>query len=177
MKIARVITTWACPRDCDNCCNKDPGIVEQAKPCSVADLQAEYDQVILTGGEPMLHPVRILNIIKQLRRQTHPNVQKIFLYTAMFTPALHGLVPRLDGVHFTLHYPLRRGDVWGFYRFQNLAQHAGPEKSFRLYIEPRITKPISIIPSAWARVKVKPWLDQYPLPPNEELFQLYGSDR
>lgn len=172
MRIARVITTWNCPRDCDLCCNKDPGTAAQVKDCRIADL-ANYDQVLLTGGEPTLYPAQLFEIVRELRSQTPAEKQKIYLYTAQFIPALQDLVPVIDGVHFTLHHPARLTDLHGFQRFQRLIRgYVGSDKSFRLYLEPRIAIPIEIIPSYWTRVEVSPWRADCPLPPNEELFQL-----
>ena len=171
MKIARLIVTWACRRDCDNCCNKMPGLRESAKPCSVADLK-DYDQVLITGGEPMLYPAQVLKLIRQLRSQRTAAEQKVFLYTALYTPELRQLVPELDGVHFTLHYPLKRGDVQGFYMFQDHIGYLDKGKSFRLYIEPRITKSITIVPNVWSRLEVKPWLTECSLPDGETLLKL-----
>lgn len=168
MKIARVIVTWDCPRDCDLCCNKN--LPAEAKPRRVADLKG-YDQVLLTGGEPTLYPVRLLEIVRELRQQTPAEKQKVYLYTALYRPALGSLVEVTDGVHYSLHHPLHPADLEGFYRFQRLIG-AYPGKSFRLYIEPRIRQAIEIVPSRWEKVEVKPWLDFCPLPPDEELFYL-----
>ena len=170
MRIARVVTTWDCDRDCDLCCNKNLPV--EPRPCRVPDLEG-YDQVILTGGEPMLYPERLCEVVRELRARTPAARQKVYLYTARYAPTLEWLVWHLDGVHFTLHHPLRAPDLEGFYRFQHpIGRHAGSGKSFRLYVEPRITQAVAVFPSRWARVEVKPWLDFCPLPPNETLFVL-----
>jgi hypothetical protein len=163
--------TWDCPRDCDFCVNKNLPV--EPKLCRVEDL-AGYDQVLLTGGEPMLYPIRVLDTVRRLRRQTPTEAQKIFLYTAFFTPALSGLIEFVDGVHCALHHPLSSADLRGFYGFQRLIgiRYAGLGKTFRLYIEPRIRCAVEIVPCRWERVEVKPWLKDCPMPPDEELFEL-----
>lgn len=172
MRIARVIVTWDCNRDCDFCVNKDPKILAQVGTCGIADLK-DYDQVILTGGEPLLYPKQLIAIIEQLREQTPAEKQQVILYSALHTPWMCRVVDRLDGVHFALHTPLKPVDLKGFEYFQEMISlYEGSDKTFRLYIEPRITYPITIVPSRWDRVEVKPWLEECPLPEGEELFQL-----
>jgi hypothetical protein len=93
------------------------------------------------------------------------------LYTACYKPELHSIIEYIDGVHYTLHYPITIGDLAKLECMEYLAS-VHHTKSFRLYIEPRITHPIIIIPNSWNRIEVKPWLDECPLPDNEELFEL-----
>lgn len=170
MKIARVITTWDCNRDCDLCCNKNLPV--QPETCSLEDLR-DYDQVLLTGGEPMLYPEQLLETIKYLRSWRSDEWQKIYLYTALWTPALKEIVKHVDGIHFTLHHPVGPRDLEGLRHFQRLiSKPEYAEKTFRLYIESRVKVRVEITPSLWERVEVKPWLDQCPLPENETLFQL-----
>ncbi len=170
MRIARVLVTWDCLRDCDLCCNKNLPV--ELRSCRLSDLR-DYDQVLLTGGEPMLYPEKLQEIIRELRSRTPVTKQKIYLYTALYVPALEQLVNLVDGVHFTLHHPLRPGDLDGFRRFQNvIGRYRGTYKTFRLYVEPRISDPVAIIPDRWARVEVKPWMMECPLPEGEELFYL-----
>jgi hypothetical protein len=172
LKTARVITTWDCNRNCDKCCNKN--LPAEPIPCTLRDLPG-FDGVVLTGGEPLLYPEKLLDIVRALRtaRWIDKSDQKIFLYTALWTPHLWDLVGKLDGIHYTLHYPASDSDLIGFEHFQNLLrEYQGSEKSFRLYLEPRITEPILLYPNLWSRVEVKPWLDFCPLPENETLFVL-----
>lgn len=172
MKIARVVTTWRCHRDCDLCCNKK--LLVEPRPCSIADLTG-YDQVLLTGGEPMLYPEQVVAVARELRLRTPPKQQRIYLYSALAHPAFPEVLKWIDGVHFTLHHPLMHFDLEGFKWFQGLlVSQAGLGKSFRLYVDPRIDRSVKIVPNRWARVEVKPWLDECPLPENEEFFELGG---
>ena len=168
MKTARLIITLDCPRSCPYCCNKQGDMLESATRISDLRELDGYDEVCVTGGEPMIDPWRTMKIVAFL--QTF-DFKKIYLYTAMFGLRMDRLLKMVDGVHYTLHAPLTRKDVNGFYRMQALVSD-DPDKSCRLYIDPGIISPITIYPDAWARVEVKPWLDDCPLPPNETLFIL-----
>ncbi len=168
-QIARVIMTWDCNRDCDLCCNKNLPVVPRT--CTTRDLRP-FDQVLITGGEPSMFMVELLTLIDTLRIQ-RPEGQGVFVYTALWHDGLRQVARYVDGIHYTLHHPLKHNDLIGFKKFQEMI--GDPEfenKSFRLYMEPRIHAPVPIIPSRWARVEVKPWLDACPLPEGEVLLQL-----
>lgn len=172
MKIARVILNWDCNRNCDHCCNK--ALTAQPESCWVSDL-ADYDEVLITGGEPMLHPEDVADLVESLRMQAEElgKPQKIYLYTALFSPWLFDLAAMVDGIHFTLHHPLTQTDWDGFNRFQRvIGKHQDSGKSFRLYIDSRVRVPISILPKFWSRVEIKAWQQDCPLPPNEVLLQM-----
>ena len=171
MKIARVITTWDCHRDCDLCCNKNLPV--EPRPCTLADL-ADYDQVLLTGGEPMLYPERLFEIIHGIRKWDLE--QEIYLYTVMYKPSLEGLVPLLDGIQYSLHHPVTPMEILNFTDFQFLiGKYRDTEKTFRLYVDNRITEPVLIEPHNWLRVGFTPWREPCPLPEGEELFVLEGA--
>jgi len=169
MKIARVMVTTDCNRDCDLCCNKNlpvkPRVVEE-----LAELR-DYDQVLLTGGEPMLYPRQLLDIVEKLKCWEPDH--KVYVYSALASEWMGVVASKADGVHFTLHHPLTEMDLLRFYWFQDLLSFPWYQgKSFRLYIEPRIEEEVKIIPSRWSRVEMKPWLAECPLPENEELLIL-----
>ena len=129
----------------------------------------EFKYVCVTGGEPTLEPVKTLAIIMRLRKQ-NPSV-KIYLYTATYVDALYEIIKWLNGIQYTLHYPMKSTDLTLFYQFQNLISKYNYQ-SFRLYIDSRFTDSVMIIPNLWKRVEVKAWQDYCPLPENEKLFIL-----
>ena len=65
-KTARVIVTLACNRKCPGCCNETIG-----KVASIGDISvlSDYEEVVITGGEPMLNPDSLLRFIKALKKQ------------------------------------------------------------------------------------------------------------
>jgi hypothetical protein len=144
------------------------------QPVSMLKQFIDYDEIILTGGEPFLHPQRLLRIINYYKENgTNPN-QKIFVYTAMIDfneyVLFNEIIALVDGIHYTIHEGCNLED---FYLFQSLIDKY-PEKSFRLYMLPSIDFLVAIRPSAWSRVEVKPWIteDVLCLPEGEELYYL-----
>jgi len=116
-----------------------------------------YDTVTLTGGEPMLYPDRIVDIMSALRQQ-NPK-QKIYLYTTIWTHQLKAIIEYFHGVQFTIHRNPTATDTGAFFLFQQhiLSQFKTEEKSFRLSLDPTINTSICIIPQAWSRIKIKQW--------------------
>ena len=127
--------------------------------------------LLITGGEPMLHPELVMEVVRR-SRQTNPGAM-IYLYSAQFTPRMDQIVSLVDGVHFTLHAAATEADVEDFQRFQKLVQ-CYPTKSFRLYVNCDMKLPLVILPYLWRRVEIKPWLTEAEcqLPPNEVLYIL-----
>lgn len=167
---ARVVITEQCNRKCDICCMKHGSVREQMETCSEDDIHG-YSEIMITGGEPMLYPERVKHLAVLFARNN--STAKIYLYTAYFRHAIREIIPYVDGIHYTLHHPLSFDDLSGFNQFQALAdtyRHRG--KTFRLYIDPRVGLGVKIVPCVWARVEVKPWLDDCPLPEGERLLKL-----
>jgi hypothetical protein len=134
----------------------------------LAKLQ-EFKYVCVTGGEPMLEPDRTAEIIAKLWKQRNDRI--IYLYTAFYHKSLEDIMCLINGVHYTLHYPMKSTDLTLFNQFQNLIEKYD-NKSFRLYIDSRFTDTVMIRPNLWKRVEVKAWQDYCPLPENEKLFIL-----
>ena len=107
VKIARVIVTFDCPRRGINCCNTYQSIISKAKHvASVAKLY-DYDQIIITGGEPMLYPGYVVDFARHLKRLG----KTAYLYTALYHPKIKEILPIIDGVQYTLHAPLPPGET------------------------------------------------------------------
>ncbi len=175
MKKARIIITFDCKRNCSYCCNKYESMKALMIPTKSLTKFFDYDEVILTGGEPFLHTDKLIKIIEFLRHNSKNQKQKIFLYTAQptFGFKLKRVLRMVDGVHYTLHSNSSPKDLAEFYQFQK--EILGKEgKSFRLYISPELKYPVTIQPQVWARVELKPWIPegQNCLPKDEELYYL-----
>ena len=169
--IARVLITMKCQRHCDGCCNNYESLMSQAVFIDSVEQLAGHETVCVTGGEPMLDADRTVRIIHALRANApRPTV---YLYTAFNGWGMTRVVELVDGVHFSLHAEAGPADFEGFYDFQCLAM-LYPEKSFRLYVDQRVSMPIRIVPSVWRRVEVKPWIPEgrCPLPEGETLYIL-----
>lgn len=131
-----------------------------------------YDEICLTGGEPMLNPLRTCLIVEHLCIEM-PNTP-IYLYTAQFDSKIERILPLIQGVHFTLHTDASSKDVEDFILFQQLIEQYQANKSYRLYISPDVNQLIPIKPFLWARIEVKPWIPESEcyLPVHETLFIL-----
>lgn len=183
IKIARLIITFDCNRRCPHCCNKYKSMQRLMRPVDSLKELASYDQVLITGGEPMLNPPRTLGFAKALKQQ-RPD-RPVFLYTALYDPRIADLLSTLDGVHYTLHAPVASKDMVGFENFQDLILRRGardwvshrPASSYRLYIDSSVSWTIALIPPAWRRVEVKPWIleKDLVLPPGEDLLVWQGD--
>lgn len=175
MKIARVLVTKKCEKDCKDCCNRHIGILYKANYIKDLKPLRPYDAICITGGEPLLNFVRTQEILLELKKDK-PD-RPVYLYTALFTPLMWYLFNIIDGLHYTLHYPLTCEDHTNFVNLQRLMQRMKDRRqlvrlSFRLYIDNRISVPIEVKPNLWSRVEIKPWLKECPLPKDETLFIL-----
>lgn len=82
-KTARVIITSKCDRKCPGCCNSKLDYTSLAKVIGGITALKDYEEVVITGGEPMINPAQLYTVIKMLRKQNKR--QKIYLYTACLT--------------------------------------------------------------------------------------------
>jgi len=174
-RIARVIITLKCLCSCHYCCNKYETIMSNAVEISNIAKMDMCDILCITGGEPMLDPDKTLKIIA-LAKRINPSLI-IYLYTAWFSEQLPEIIDAVDGIHFTLHSNANNKDIDNFQRFQEMLREYA-DKSFRLYINSNIKRPITIYPYLWKRVETKPWLSEETLlavqpnglPKNEALY-------
>ena len=96
MKTLRLILWRDCPRSCENCVNRT--LPPQEKFGGYYD---GYDEIVLTGGEPLLYPDRLFSYIAEIRQQTDA---PIYVYTAMASvPLILSLLEVVDGVTLTIH--------------------------------------------------------------------------
>ena len=175
---ARVIVTKRCARKCPYCVNNHPKIkAEMEKLQDVEQLQ-RFQTVCLTGGEPFLAPRKTIGLIHQLRKQNP--TQKLYVYASIFETTKEQLriLALVDGLHYTIHQNPTPDDQEMLNALQLIlkgyrsARRPPCGKSFRLALSPDIFSSIGIMPSAWNDIRVKEWLDDCPLPENEELYVL-----
>ena len=75
-KTARVIITSKCDRKCPGCCNSKLDYTSLAKVIGGITALKDYEEVVITGGEPMINPAQLYTVIKMLRKQNKR--QKIY---------------------------------------------------------------------------------------------------
>ena len=157
---ARIVMTFKCNRDCKGCCNK---IMNFEHTLAKVEEIKNYQKVFITGGEPMLYPDKLIEIIRILRKNGN---KRILLYTAWPYPKEDFLrvLKELDGVTLTLHAHTDR------YMFldNGYDKMKFPGKEMRL-------KAFSVknfnVEGDWKVIPTK-WISDCPMPPEEDLFVL-----
>ena len=160
IKKARLLFTNDCNRNCRGCCNKN-WTGEPAREITLKELR-QYDEVYITGGEPMLYPDALKSLIKNIRTKRN----KIFLYTAQPYPKSEFLdiLSLIDGCSVTIH---NNKDAQNFvlngYHYMSF-----PNKSMRLNVF--LGRNFKVTPD-WD-FRVKSWIENAPLPDGEEFVKL-----
>jgi hypothetical protein len=157
----RLLLTDVCNRNCRGCCNK----LYDLKTLPVCTDFTCYDQILLTGGEPMLQPWLVVEAIGKLRRQTQ---SPIYLYTADTTKPIMLLLilSLIEGITVTLHEPK---DVEPFLALDPHIQKEG--KSLRLNVFKRSNyTPHNL--TGWVVKSDLSWIRYCPLPEGE-VFMRY----
>lgn len=175
-KKARIIWTKTCQRDCSYCCNKYESVIAQMQPLTDLTTLADRDEVIVTGGEPMLYPTKLIAFLKQVRKACPTST--LYLYTAKLDNGgnkTEEIIDLVDGIHFTLHEGLSEDDINEFLWFQAVAAEH-PDKSFRLSVDPGIQELLHIIPAVWKEIRIKTWFtaNNCPVPLDETLHLWKG---
>lgn len=164
MKTLRLLLTENCNRNCEGCCNKQFDLV--ALPVETDFTQ--YDQVMLTGGEPMLHPMLVMETAKEIRRQ-NPTAT-IIMYTAKTDQAglLDAVLNYVDGLTITIH---EEADWEPLLRF-----NAGmtTDQRFRKLLRLNVFRDAGYagfpFDRFWQVKKDIEWIDDCPLP-DDEVFK------
>lgn len=159
---ARLLFTNDCNRFCKGCCNRNwKG--EPPKLIPIKDAKG-YDEIYITGGEPMLYPEQLIKLIKGLRENN--TISKIYLYTAKPFPKEKFLeiIRMIDGCTVTIHnYPDRTKFIEAGYDMMEF-----PNKKMRLNVFPRGRFEVS---KSWD-FRPKSWIKDAPLPEGEDFIRV-----
>ncbi len=170
-KTARVIVTYKCNRSCPGCCNVHGNAIR--KIGSINEL-LEYEEVVITGGEPMLLGWKLLDFIRKLRRIGFSG--KIYMYSAWWSKKIHDIhiLQCVDGITYTLHSEMNDDDIS---RYKELSDILWAIDSLdnRLFVDERTwdrfhasenrrTRP-------WKEVRKLEWKAECNPAPNEELVE------
>ena len=170
-KKLRLLVTAFCPNKCPMCCNNSWDFSK----LPIVD-RWDYNEIMITGGEPLCFPDRISNLLYSVRQvlkveQKHP---KIYLYTANAEYDIWAQVLEyLDGIVYTPH---KIGDIESFVTLNQwlLANKSHYSKiSFRLNLFEDMEKllPKDIDLSLWA-VKHMTWVKDCPVPEGEDFKRI-----
>jgi len=164
MKKLRLLFTQDCNRNCEGCCNKDWDLDSLPKCTDYS----KYDEILITGGEPMLYPDRLDFLINKIRKESEA---KIYIYTAKPTHVLIYWIKesKIDGITLTIH---KEDDVDTFYLFNLLLTALGgyDDKSLRLNVFKGINTPDT--KNRWKAKSNMEWIKDCPLP-KDEVFMKY----
>lgn len=124
----RLLLFEDCLRNCAGCCNKE----YELKSLPVAGSYLGYEQILLTGGEPMLYPEIVMKTVSDIREETDA---PILMYTARVEDwsAAICILCAINGITLTLH---EQCDVKPFKIFNERIKliPATHRKSLRLHI-------------------------------------------
>lgn len=171
MKKLRLLITDVCDRACEGCCNKDWDL-DSLPVWSPED--TEYDEVLITGGEPLLLPDRIIEVAKLFLYPVVKRHVKVVFYTAK-TDRRQDLYRALDycgGVTVTLH---EQKDAYSFVLMDMyLPSILAKGRGLRLNVFNNV-----VVPPQWFNQhgwKIKygmEWIENCPLP-QDEVFMRYA---
>lgn len=157
----RLLVTPDCNRACPRCCNR----LYDLTALPVCTELTGYDEILLTGGEPMLYPDRIFDITDRARAQG--SAAPIYLYTA-WTNAddLIDVAHQVDGITLTLHSPK---DVSSFLELnRELLRNPLLSDCLSLRLNVFDDVPLNLSDFPLWQGKEMTWVDDCPLPANEE---------
>ncbi|TCL39978.1 4Fe-4S single cluster protein [Anaerospora hongkongensis] len=178
---ARVLVTLDCPRSCEGCCNDNLTLNNIAALSSIDQL-LQYDEVIISGGEPMLIPEKVIEFCQTLRGMNYSGL--IYMYSALYNHTLRevyvellrrstgGFKALLNGLHFTVHNEAGDKEINELKQLSKFLQIFS-DRQLRLAIDGRLYERYdfsNIDFSAWDVVRKLQWKDDCPLPIGEELF-------
>lgn len=163
-KKLRLLMFAACDRDCIGCCNKDWDL---DKLPVIRDFTG-YDKILLTGGEPMLHPGLIMSVVSFIEEITDT---PIYLYTAKVDdlPIALVMLTHMKGMTVTLH---EQKDVIPFRTFMHAVFNRGiVGKSLRVNIFKGVCA--GEIRDEWMVKADIEWIKDCPLPEGEVFQRLF----
>lgn len=174
-KKLRLLVTKVCNRKCPGCCNKDWDLSAIPKIGLIEML--DYEEIMITGGEPMLYPNLIKNLTSAIKF-INPDC-KVFIYTAHLEAVSNAFIKlnedshlkNVDGFHLTIHEDAGPVENAALYRIQQFPR-IFEGKSMRLQVFPDVTQSLQIRPSFWQRITFNPWIKNCPLPIDEDFCQL-----
>jgi hypothetical protein len=151
-----------CNRNCRLCANKQFNLEE----LHVETNFAQYSEIILTGGEPMLNPEYLLKVCMYLRDHTGVKT-KIYLHTAKVDDiySFVCLLDLIDGITISLYNEKDVVDLKLLDTSLDFNAMCFQEKSLQLYVFNGVTDYLPL-KMHWNIIK-REWLTDCPVPDNE----------
>jgi organic radical activating enzyme len=171
-KTARLIVTYNCNRSCPGCCNTHGNTVRKIE--NIEELLG-YEEIILTGGEPMLLGFKLLDFIYRIHDLKFKG--NIYLYTAYWNDAnmnYRELLQLVDGITFTIHAEANDKDIISLKRLSEYSRLRESNFSSRLIIDSRVYEKYdlsNIELTNWDVIRKLQWKDYCEPAPNEDLVE------
>lgn len=173
-KKLRLLVTTNCPNKCPMCCNNSWDFSK----LPIVD-RWDYEQIMLTGGEPLLMMDRCCQLLESIRTVTSSMgiYPKIYIYTAICNSEdLTKVLSYVDGIVLTPHDIKSAEKFKEFNKSVNMTKtwkYSIPEhKSLRLNLFPEIKEYLNNEDlSAWC-VKDMQWIKDCPVPDGEDFRRI-----
>lgn len=161
-KKLRLLFTENCNRSCEMCCNKEYNLDTLPKVSHY-----NYDEILITGGEPLLYLDKLVLLIIEIKAKSNA---KVYVYTAMIDYELLVLIADVDGITLTLH---TQKDVNDFAVFQKTIIRCKlyKGKSLRLVIFKGLDARILNV-DHWDVTDNVEWVNDCPIPTGEDFKRL-----
>ena len=169
---ARVIVTTREKR-------KDENVAPEGIPAVGFNDLFKYDELILTGGEPMVICERLVELVHRLRLQGYKG--KIYLYTANSHRlnrywAVEMLIDEVDGITYTVrdnkNYDKLKSDFTDLRRLDRYLSLSNREgKEDRLYIDSRVYSAEYVESVEYKWQEIKPFVEsEADIPEGEDII-------
>lgn len=157
----RLLLFSDCNRRCLGCCNQDWDL----STLPVCGSFAGYDEIMLTGGEPMLRPQFVLDVVTRIRQEY---TGRLWVYTAKVDniTKTQDVLRKVDGLCVTLH---EQSDVPAWARFASSCRDSS--KSLRLNVFAGVDIG-DIDTMGWIVKDGIKWIPNSPLPSGEAFMRL-----
>lgn len=163
-KKLRLLITGKCPNKCPMCCNNRFDL----EKIPVVEGFDQYDEINITGGEPMLFPYDLYDIISDIRHieQYTGKHKRVYLYTSKMPK--DDILDLVDGICYTPH---SKKDAEDFIRERERVESMSI--SLRLNVFPEVENYLpkdSELPQ-W-KVKHMQWIKDCPVPQGEDFRRI-----
>lgn len=169
-KTARVIVTLKCNRKCPGCCNTN---LPEYREAHTDEELLDYEEIVITGGEPMLIPGKVLEFINRMwvKGYKGKNVS-VYLLLEWQRDKQRNFERKLDGFTFTLHAECTDADIVALRNLSNSGALQDKGFSSRLIIDKRVYDRYDLSNinfSRWSVIRKLEWKDKCDPADNEDL--------
>lgn len=169
-KTARVIVTFGCNRKCPGCCNSK---LPEYRTVHTDEELMKYQEIVITGGEPMLIPGKVLEFINRIWDKGYRG--KMYMYSSFWNGKgiSKEILKELDGLTFTLHAECTDEDIIALKNLSNCGILQNKDFGSRLIIDKMVYDRYDLSNvnfSRWSVIRKSEWKETCSPTPNEDLL-------